>query len=45
VALASGKADILTGRFIHAQNDDLDDLISRADKIIENDLYTLDLKR
>jgi NAD(P)-dependent dehydrogenase (short-subunit alcohol dehydrogenase family) len=45
VALASGKADKLTGRFIHANADDLDDLIARADEIIENDLYTLTLKK
>lgn len=45
VALASGKADKLTGRFIHADVDDLDDLIARADEIIENDLYTLGLKK
>lgn len=45
VALASGKADKLTGRFIHADVDDLDDLIARADEIIENDLYTLTLKK
>lgn len=40
VALASGKADKLTGRFIHA-TDDLDLLIAEADTIIEKNLQTL----
>ncbi|MGJ3240346.1 MAG: SDR family NAD(P)-dependent oxidoreductase [Anaerolineae bacterium] len=43
VALASGKADKLTGRFIHADVDDLDDLIARADDILEHDTYILSL--
>jgi len=45
IALASGKADMLSGCFIHTKDDDLDDMISRADEIMENDLYTLQLKR
>ncbi|TNF89696.1 MAG: SDR family oxidoreductase [Gammaproteobacteria bacterium] len=40
VALASGKADALRGRFIHAEND-LDELIAHADEIIEQNLQTL----
>ena len=40
VALASGKADVLSGRFIHAEND-LDELIAHADEIIEQNLQTL----
>jgi NAD(P)-dependent dehydrogenase (short-subunit alcohol dehydrogenase family) len=43
VALASGKADKLTGRFIHAL-DDLDALIEHADQIIEDDLQTLGIR-
>jgi NAD(P)-dependent dehydrogenase (short-subunit alcohol dehydrogenase family) len=43
VALASGKADVLNGRFIHA-TDDLDDLIAHADEIIENDLQILGMR-
>ncbi len=43
VRLASGEADKLTGRFIHASEDDLDDLLSRADEIVENNLQTLGL--
>ena len=40
VKLASGKADKLSGRFIHCL-DDLDDLIARADEIIEQNLHVL----
>ena len=43
LALASGKADKLTGRFIHAGLHDLDDLIENADQIVENDKLTLGL--
>jgi NAD(P)-dependent dehydrogenase (short-subunit alcohol dehydrogenase family) len=42
VALASGKADALRGRFIHAEND-LDALIAHADEIIEQNLQTLSM--
>lgn len=45
VQLASGKADALTGRFIHVQDDDLDDLIARADRIKEENLQVMTLKR
>ena len=41
VALASGKADKLTGRFIHAALDDLDDLLKRSDEILDKNLLTL----
>ena len=44
LALASGKADKLTGRFIHAGLHDLDELIQNADQIIEQDKLTLELK-
>lgn len=43
VALASGKADRLTGRFIHAL-DDLDLLIEHADEIIEKNLQTVGMQ-
>ncbi|MEQ8675952.1 MAG: SDR family oxidoreductase [Aggregatilineales bacterium] len=45
VALATGKADKLTGRFIHATDDDLDDMIARADEIIAAESHTLSLIR
>lgn len=45
VALASGRADRLTGRYIHAEHDDIEDLILRADEVVENDLNALRLQR
>jgi 3-oxoacyl-[acyl-carrier protein] reductase len=44
-ALASGRADRLSGRYIHAEHDDIDDLIARADEIIEQDLNAIRLQR
>jgi 3-oxoacyl-[acyl-carrier protein] reductase len=41
VSLATGKADRLTGRFIHAGLHDLEELIERTDEILEKDLLTL----
>jgi 3-oxoacyl-[acyl-carrier protein] reductase len=43
--LASGRADALAGRYIHAEHDDIDDLISRADEIREQDLNAIRLRR
>lgn len=43
VALASGRADVLSGRFFGV-NDDLDDLTRRAAEIERDDLYTLRLR-
>ena len=45
VALASGRADALAGRYIHAEHDDVEDLIGRADEIVENDLNAIRLQR
>ena len=45
VALASGRADALAGRYIHAEHDDLDDLIARADEIERDDLNAIRLQR
>jgi 3-oxoacyl-[acyl-carrier protein] reductase len=44
-ALASGRADALTGRYIHAEHDDIVELISRADEIRERDLNAIRLQR
>jgi 3-oxoacyl-[acyl-carrier protein] reductase len=44
-ALASGKADALSGRYIHAEHDDVDDLVRRADEIRERDLNAIRLIR
>lgn len=43
VALASGRADALTGRYIHASGHDLEDLITRAEEIVEKNLQTMRL--
>jgi 3-oxoacyl-[acyl-carrier protein] reductase len=43
--LASGRADALSGRFLHAQEDDIEDLIARADEIRERDLHAVRLRR
>jgi 3-oxoacyl-[acyl-carrier protein] reductase len=43
--LASGRADALAGRYLHAEHDDIEDLISRADEIVANDLNAIRLRR
>ena len=43
--LATGRADALAGRYIHAEHDDIEDLISRADEIVEKDLNAIRLQR
>jgi 3-oxoacyl-[acyl-carrier protein] reductase len=43
--LASGRADALAGRYIHAEHDDVDDLIRRADEIAADDLNAIRLRR
>jgi 3-oxoacyl-[acyl-carrier protein] reductase len=43
--LASGRADALAGRYIHAEHDDIEDLIRRADEIREDDLNAIRLQR
>jgi NAD(P)-dependent dehydrogenase (short-subunit alcohol dehydrogenase family) len=43
VALASGKADILTGRLISI-SDDLDEMVAQARRIQEEELYLLRMK-
>lgn len=43
--LASGRADALVGRYIHAEHDDIEDLIARADEILAGDLNAIRLRR
>jgi 3-oxoacyl-[acyl-carrier protein] reductase len=43
--LASGRADRLAGRYLHAEHDDIEALIPRADEVIENDLNAIRLRR
>jgi 3-oxoacyl-[acyl-carrier protein] reductase len=44
-ALASGRHDRLSGRYIHAEHDDVDDLEAHADEIVANDLNAIRLRR
>src|SRR5204862_2163691 len=43
--LASGRADKLAGRYIHAEHDVVEDLIRRADQILDDDLNAIRLQR
>jgi 3-oxoacyl-[acyl-carrier protein] reductase len=43
--LASGRADALAGRYLHAEHDDIEDLIRRADDVVSNDLNAIRLRR
>ena len=43
--LATGRYDVLAGRYIHAEHDDVDDLLARADEIREKDLNAIRLRR
>jgi 3-oxoacyl-[acyl-carrier protein] reductase len=43
--LASGRADALTGRYIHCEHDDIEDLIARAGEIEREDLNAIRLRR
>ena len=43
--LASGRADALAGRYLHAEHDDVEDLIRRADEIVADDLNAIRLRR
>jgi len=45
LALASGRLDALSGRYLHAEHDDIDDVASRADEIAEQDLNAIRLRR
>jgi NAD(P)-dependent dehydrogenase (short-subunit alcohol dehydrogenase family) len=44
VELAAGRADALSGRFLHAL-DDLEDLLGRVEGIAGDDLYALRFRR
>jgi 3-oxoacyl-[acyl-carrier protein] reductase len=45
LALASGRLDALSGRYLHAEHDDIDDVAARADAIAEQDLNAIRLRR
>jgi NAD(P)-dependent dehydrogenase (short-subunit alcohol dehydrogenase family) len=43
--LASGRYDRLAGRYLHAEHDDVDELLARADEIERDDLNAIRLRR
>jgi 3-oxoacyl-[acyl-carrier protein] reductase len=43
--LASGRADALAGRYLHAEHDDIEELIGRAEEIVAEDLNAIRLRR
>ena len=43
--LASGRVDALAGRYLHAEHDDVEDLIRRADQVVADDLNAIRLRR
>jgi NAD(P)-dependent dehydrogenase (short-subunit alcohol dehydrogenase family) len=43
--LASGRYDRLAGRYLHAEHDDVDDLLARIDEIERDDLNVIRLRR
>jgi len=43
--LATGRYDALAGRYLHAEHDDLDDLLARSDEIRQHDLNAIRLRR
>ena len=44
-ALAEGRLDKLSGRYIHAEHDEIEDVERRADEIVANDLNAIRLQR
>jgi 3-oxoacyl-[acyl-carrier protein] reductase len=43
--LATGRYDALAGRYLHAEHDDVDDLVARIDDTREHDLNAIRLRR
>jgi hypothetical protein len=43
--LASGRADELAGRYVHAEHDDIEELTGRVEEIRERDLNAIRLRR
>jgi len=43
--LATGNYDALAGRYLHAEHDDVDDLLARIDEVRERDLNAIRLQR
>jgi NAD(P)-dependent dehydrogenase (short-subunit alcohol dehydrogenase family) len=43
--LATGRYDVLAGRYLHAEHDDVDALLDRIDEVRERDLNAIRLRR
>jgi NAD(P)-dependent dehydrogenase (short-subunit alcohol dehydrogenase family) len=43
--LATGRYDALAGRYLHAEHDDVDELLARLDEVQANDLNAIRLRR
>lgn len=43
--LATGRYDALAGRYLHAEHDDVDDLLARIDEVRERDLNSIRVQR
>lgn len=43
--LATGRYDVLAGRYLHAEHDDVDDLLARIDDVRTHDLNAIRLRR
>ena len=43
--LSTGRYDALAGRYLHAEHDDVDDLLGRIDEVRERDLNAIRLRR
>src|SRR5918994_1126239 len=43
--LSTGRYDALAGRYLHAEHDDVDELLARVDEVHERDLNTIRLRR
>ncbi len=44
-SLATGRYDALAGRYLHAEHDDIDELLGRIDEVRERDLNAIRLRR
>jgi 3-oxoacyl-[acyl-carrier protein] reductase len=44
-SLSTGDYDALAGRYLHAEHDDVDELLGRIDEVRERDLNTIRLRR
>jgi hypothetical protein len=43
--LATGRYDALAGRYLHAEHDNVDELLARIDEVRERDLNAIRLRR